>query len=795
MLFRSQNKKPSAVEVASLFKDDAAHPEEQPIVGFSIEGSKLNKEGIKVTHSIARKLTITCIPANKTCIAQLIPENQEENSDNIFKKMKDFFKSEEVLEKKDQEIPTSTNETNEDVKINKQKSGKKISTSKNETNEHLEKALEAGSMMAAPGSLVGSAALGKEELEKRTKKVNNLKKSDWSKKADEAYESWMDKGDFKKYMKERMPHLADGEVDAIGRILALKKEMEKDESLSKMYSSYFQKSEIENLEKGFKEGLLGATALIYSANPAHATSGHLHQYISSLKNVPGIEVNSDFKPLAEKSKNGSGNYSIKVGPYTIKGHHFSLSNENNDHEMNLYGPKEEEKQDPRSKANAEFIFDHLHKQAPKILSIPSNVEIGVHKKSEDYQNLNKAIYDEKTTAINPKEKSPIEEKTPVIDPGKKTQKTFIEPENYYVQLAEKYGIPKHWRVKNLKDLKNFNPQNPEKEFFDNSGQQHLIENSDLEHKLHPLLVSDIHNISKKNPNFLEVESDLNSLLSGPDAHPLNIKYFLDMHPNSRGEIGKRVREARVAIANNHNSKFVTPHVLNNLLSDEKGYENKNLDHKFNLAHAISKNPKATPEILHTITANAFRALDKNYKHNKLHSIFENISNHPNAPEYLKTITESNLKNHVPGQGLNNLAVVSKNPNDLKYAHQWTKKINLDEEGNPVPPPLPSKSVKQKTNFEPVFSPEESRLKRNEELDKTTDIMMVAEDKKVCLPEEEFKEEHEHLVDILSHPTKKKLKEEKEKQQKEIEKKEKPFHEYSPKKHSKSGGLNDKYREK
>ena len=39
------NLKPSAVEVASLFKDDAAHPNEQPIVGFSIEGAKLNKTG------------------------------------------------------------------------------------------------------------------------------------------------------------------------------------------------------------------------------------------------------------------------------------------------------------------------------------------------------------------------------------------------------------------------------------------------------------------------------------------------------------------------------------------------------------------------------------------------------------------------------------------------------------------------------------------------------------------------------------------------------------------------------
>ena len=40
------DKKPSAVECAALFKDDAEHPDEHPMVGFSIEGSKVDKKGL-----------------------------------------------------------------------------------------------------------------------------------------------------------------------------------------------------------------------------------------------------------------------------------------------------------------------------------------------------------------------------------------------------------------------------------------------------------------------------------------------------------------------------------------------------------------------------------------------------------------------------------------------------------------------------------------------------------------------------------------------------------------------------
>src|SRR5690349_15160556 len=42
------DKKDSSKEVASLFKDDAENPTEPKMVGFSIEGSKINKEGMTI---------------------------------------------------------------------------------------------------------------------------------------------------------------------------------------------------------------------------------------------------------------------------------------------------------------------------------------------------------------------------------------------------------------------------------------------------------------------------------------------------------------------------------------------------------------------------------------------------------------------------------------------------------------------------------------------------------------------------------------------------------------------------
>jgi hypothetical protein len=83
------DKKDSSREAAAIFLDDAQNPNEPKMVGFSVEGSKIPgaKEGMVLTRSIARKVTITTIPANKTCVAEMIPSPhaKKDDLDSIFK--------------------------------------------------------------------------------------------------------------------------------------------------------------------------------------------------------------------------------------------------------------------------------------------------------------------------------------------------------------------------------------------------------------------------------------------------------------------------------------------------------------------------------------------------------------------------------------------------------------------------------------------------------------------------------------------------------------------------------------
>lgn len=81
----------SSKHVAGLFKYDADKKgiNEHNVVGFSIEGAKLEKKGMTITRSIARKCTITEAPCNKAAIAEQIPEKPKKQDD-----LADFFKSE-----------------------------------------------------------------------------------------------------------------------------------------------------------------------------------------------------------------------------------------------------------------------------------------------------------------------------------------------------------------------------------------------------------------------------------------------------------------------------------------------------------------------------------------------------------------------------------------------------------------------------------------------------------------------------------------------------------------------------
>jgi len=291
------DKKDSSREAAALFKDDAEHPNEQAIVGFSVEGAKIEKVGAVITRSIARKVTITNIPANKTCVAEMLPIAKKKDGkmdfDSLFKGELALFNFEptyiEILEKKESlkkdaapmPLPPETPEIQPTPIIGAGRTGMNMSEKlkkdvgsgggafigdslamKEKDTKSMKKALEAGSGISAPGSRVGGVVLGVEHIEGSDSKNktgkgigehNKITKSEkkqpskWYSKADEAYKSWDKQAKFKEYMKKRLPHLADGEIDAIGRVLALKKTMQAEQNMSKMYASHFIKSK-ENKE-------------------------------------------------------------------------------------------------------------------------------------------------------------------------------------------------------------------------------------------------------------------------------------------------------------------------------------------------------------------------------------------------------------------------------------------------------------------------------------------------------------------------------------------------------------------
>lgn len=86
--------KDSAKEVAGMFKYDLDHKNqnERPTMNFSVEGSKISKEGLIVNRSIARKVTITILPCNKQAIAEMVVKKEKSSKDNI----DELFKTEPI---------------------------------------------------------------------------------------------------------------------------------------------------------------------------------------------------------------------------------------------------------------------------------------------------------------------------------------------------------------------------------------------------------------------------------------------------------------------------------------------------------------------------------------------------------------------------------------------------------------------------------------------------------------------------------------------------------------------------
>lgn len=304
--------KDSAKEVAGMFRYDADKKgqNERSVMNFSIEGAKMDKKGMDIARSIARKVTLTALPCNKAAVAEMVPvagKSKKNDIDSLFKTEVvevELFRFEspyaEFLKKKEEDmnksVGTSWNKGKMghqgstlnfqhpehgmvsvhkhpsghfEVKHNGALAGLKgvkgtgfktaadagrhagaymTAVSQGKTAGHsmhnrpspqmLGKAMEAGSALgAAPSELSGGAALASESLVIGKPKK---KKSRWLARAEEEYNSWEKKEAFRSFMQKKLPHMAMGEIDAIGKVMALKKSMTMEKALSRINPAAYQ---------------------------------------------------------------------------------------------------------------------------------------------------------------------------------------------------------------------------------------------------------------------------------------------------------------------------------------------------------------------------------------------------------------------------------------------------------------------------------------------------------------------------------------------------------------------------
>lgn len=128
----------SARHVAGMFRYDHDNrgKNQKNSLSFSIEGAKLPgaKDGMTITRSIARKCTITSLPANKMAIAEMVPANNKQPKDDfdaIFKTESnieiELFKMEPSMASLRKDLPLAI-AANGGSSLGKTKSGKTVTS-------------------------------------------------------------------------------------------------------------------------------------------------------------------------------------------------------------------------------------------------------------------------------------------------------------------------------------------------------------------------------------------------------------------------------------------------------------------------------------------------------------------------------------------------------------------------------------------------------------------------------------------------------------------------------------------
>lgn len=173
-----------AQDVAAMlkYKNKDKGQDSRLVVGFSIEGGKIEKKGMNVTKSIARDVAITVKPCNKVCDAEVL-ENNSSDEDFLYKNQDfdcEILEKGELLSKthgyrdliiKDIKKSNSKEESKEIIK--EIKLPKKITEiPKNwETDNNMRKTLIAGIMNVSPDAKTGMAALAPEMMVVSKKKL------------------------------------------------------------------------------------------------------------------------------------------------------------------------------------------------------------------------------------------------------------------------------------------------------------------------------------------------------------------------------------------------------------------------------------------------------------------------------------------------------------------------------------------------------------------------------------------------------------------------------------------------
>jgi hypothetical protein len=209
-------KKPFVYIIGELF-DDEDHPgaiaiaamiryyskkSEKMLVGFSIEGSTLERDGNMLKQAIARRCAITIKPANKTAIADIYEDEKVKKLMNDMEKSQSDVQLFEVdsFTLEDKEVPYSPY-----MEIHK-------------AIEDLNKTLTAGMGNVAPSQLVGGAALVREQLSGTQKNKVKAALRDWDKRTP-----------LKQVIKNVLPEIGDKYVEHftdLAEDLMLKKSMQ-----------------------------------------------------------------------------------------------------------------------------------------------------------------------------------------------------------------------------------------------------------------------------------------------------------------------------------------------------------------------------------------------------------------------------------------------------------------------------------------------------------------------------------------------------------------------------------------